>query len=613
MKKFTLLTKILSFVLLSLFIAINPVISLADKLTDLQKQISDQTKQLQANENSLKYYSSQLNTVSTNIPQLDQKLNNIQDQIKAFNLQISIFNEEKSLSQLQMDEKKLQEDKSLQQIYVQWKLNDELDISLLNSNGYDLLKAHQFSSYIVGDQQSNVTALNSQIKNLNNQISGYDSNISDLNTQITSLTNQKSQLLAQQNYYNSQITAGNNNEGVIKTTVKTLQTEVSTYQQQALVNEFNSYNNSNQGGVVHVISNGGGATSSSVSSTSSTSSSTSSIPQASGSITQDSVSGNISFSITGRGNDYRQGNGVGLSQWGANGMGKAGMTYKEILAFYYKGSATSSGYENRIINLSGYGDINVEDYSAGQGEIPSHACGSQAQASSNPSKYTVYNGNPWSCWPEETIKAFVIAYRTYGVYHGSTCPTSACQVYNGSHNTQWAVDETRGVVATYNGLPLDALYGATNSQGYGTADNDTLFQGYGGYGSPYPYLRAVNDDKYDIVPGNYHNYSYKVGNFTVNDINNIINNAISNSGRYGNGFSNYLNSVESKIGGQIQSISFERDASLRVKRVWIKGVNGNSTTIGGWWFNDLVNIYEYDHSNRSWPLLSQTIFFANSI
>jgi len=40
------------------------------------------------------------------------------------------------------------------------------------------------------------------------------------------------------------------------------------------------------------------------------------------------------YVITGRG----FGHGVGLSQWGAHGMARAGHSYREILAFYYDGT-----------------------------------------------------------------------------------------------------------------------------------------------------------------------------------------------------------------------------------------------------------------------------------
>ena len=37
------------------------------------------------------------------------------------------------------------------------------------------------------------------------------------------------------------------------------------------------------------------------------------------------------------------GHGVGLSQWGANNMAKAGLKYDEILKFYYDGAEISNG------------------------------------------------------------------------------------------------------------------------------------------------------------------------------------------------------------------------------------------------------------------------------
>ncbi|HNV72386.1 MAG TPA: hypothetical protein PKO06_21940 [Candidatus Ozemobacteraceae bacterium] len=35
------------------------------------------------------------------------------------------------------------------------------------------------------------------------------------------------------------------------------------------------------------------------------------------------------------------GHGIGLCQWGSDGMAKSGQTYREILEFYYKGAAVN--------------------------------------------------------------------------------------------------------------------------------------------------------------------------------------------------------------------------------------------------------------------------------
>ena len=43
------------------------------------------------------------------------------------------------------------------------------------------------------------------------------------------------------------------------------------------------------------------------------------------------------FSLSGRG----YGHGVGMSQWGANGLANLGWTYSQILAYYYQNSTLS--------------------------------------------------------------------------------------------------------------------------------------------------------------------------------------------------------------------------------------------------------------------------------
>jgi stage II sporulation protein D len=65
-------------------------------------------------------------------------------------------------------------------------------------------------------------------------------------------------------------------------------------------------------------------------------------------------------------------------------------------------------------------------------------------------------------------------------------PTTRSQVYRGlvSENSlsSRAVDETRGIVATYNGEPINALY--TSTCGGRTEDAQNIFNG------PVPYLKA---------------------------------------------------------------------------------------------------------------------------
>src|ERR1041384_4664398 len=94
----------------------------------------------------------------------------------------------------------------------------------------------------------------------------------------------------------------------------------------------------------------------------------------------------------------------------------------------------------------------------------------------------------------EALKAQAIAARTYALKNRGQfmsqgfdlLPTTRSQVYRGltSENalSTRAVDETRGLVATYNGEPINALY--TSTCGGRTADSEKIFN------EAIPYLRA---------------------------------------------------------------------------------------------------------------------------
>ena len=94
----------------------------------------------------------------------------------------------------------------------------------------------------------------------------------------------------------------------------------------------------------------------------------------------------------------------------------------------------------------------------------------------------------------EALKAQAIAARTYAVKNRGQfasegfdlLPTTRSQVYRGLTSetslTSRAVDETRGVIATYNGEPINALY--TSTCGGRTEDSENIFN------DAVPYLRG---------------------------------------------------------------------------------------------------------------------------
>ncbi|GMG97818.1 SpoIID/LytB domain-containing protein [Tepidimicrobium xylanilyticum] len=118
----------------------------------------------------------------------------------------------------------------------------------------------------------------------------------------------------------------------------------------------------------------------------------------------------------------------------------------------------------------------------------------------------------------EALKAQAIASRTYAlknrskhIAHGyDLCDNTHCQVYGGmdgeQENTNRAVDMTRGMIITYAGNIIDALY-HSNSGGITEASSEA-------WGYNHPYLTSV-DDKYSIDAPN-GSWSYKM---TTNEIN----------------------------------------------------------------------------------------------
>ncbi|HKB06830.1 MAG TPA: SpoIID/LytB domain-containing protein [Candidatus Polarisedimenticolia bacterium] len=100
-------------------------------------------------------------------------------------------------------------------------------------------------------------------------------------------------------------------------------------------------------------------------------------------------------------------------------------------------------------------------------------------------------------YPElQALKAQAVAARTYivanlGLYSDDgfdVCDSPQCQVYKGAGTenplTDQAVDETRGLVLTYNGRPINALY--TSTCGGHTEDGNLIFPEEKG-----PYLKGV--------------------------------------------------------------------------------------------------------------------------
>lgn len=143
----------------------------------------------------------------------------------------------------------------------------------------------------------------------------------------------------------------------------------------------------------------------------------------------------------------------GMSQYGAFGRAKAGQSADDILHAYYGGIEIKKDYATGInITVQGYGTVDIETYVKRIYEMP-------------------------GSWGDEggfeALKAQAVAARSYALAYtnngaGSICATESCQVYKPANKGgKWdeAVDATRGWVLVTGGRPFSAWYAST-SGGY---------------------------------------------------------------------------------------------------------------------------------------------------
>jgi peptidoglycan hydrolase CwlO-like protein len=164
----------------------------------------------------------------------------------------------------------------------------------------------------------------------------------------------------------------------------------------------------------------------------------------------------------------------GMSQYGAKGRAEAGQSADQILAFYYPGSSLNKSYGvPATINVEGYGDRAFEDeYMKRIYEMP-------------------------NSFPKEALKAQAVAARTYAIRHGSSiCPTESCQVYKDTNKGgAWeeAVNETKGWVleGSPNAQYSSTTGGYSNNSGWDTTSGNKDSWTGGAYeklaGSPWFY------------------------------------------------------------------------------------------------------------------------------
>mgnify|MGYP000134844018 CR=1 FL=1 len=550
-----LITFVIIFTLLTI---IHPVVIYGRTADEITQEKTEKQKELDALNADLKKAEQ---TLKSNIAKKSSSLNEI-DRIKAELAEIDSQLEVNKLTQAQLEKEiglkslEREDTERLQDIqiatsYISWKTQDDTALVL---GGSDVLKNAIYYDYVTEASKNSIKGLTSELETLTKSNEEYKAQIDKLGKDNTELTARKATLEKQISQIDTNIAQAKNTVGAIKQKISFVSAE-----QQAILNKEKQLLGSGE-----TIG------------------------------TLDITSGQMYFAGTGR--DIMQGHGVGMSQYGAKGYATNGWSADDILRLYYKGvevvnynSLNSAGMNSQISVVycasnpttdtppcdNGQGAlvtrVPFDDYLGGLGEMP-------------------------ESWPLEARKAQLIGARTYAINYtnnGSAdkpiCLTQQCQVNylkTGGTADDFFHDgdldvtlQTKDKVIHYQGKLITAVYSSDNSQGFGTADNDTVWSNVSGVGSPYAYLRSVNDSQF-AEKTQWTSWAWRTNGYDFNQINGMFTYAAANGYTHAG---NVKNAV-----GNITGFGFVKDPSGRVKVVSVVGDKG-SMNMAGWYFKAVWN------------------------
>ncbi len=548
---------------------------------ELLEQIKQKEQELKETEDAINNLESQLEqnrldleNASEGLPKLEAEITEIETQLQINQKKLELTRQQFELQKTEREELINRQKESIETMYLRWRAENSTFSFMDDRSEYIL--AEGLSGKVFGVGNDNLIDLNSSIERLDSEIQDQNEIIANLNSQNDELSFRRSQIQEQIWFYSGVLASNTEQISFLQDLQSQISSQINdlTVEQQAAAQR--------EAWILQ--------------------------QQLKKQRQQEDINITNGFYFSGSGRDVYQGHGVGFSQFGAYGGANAGMSAEELIKFYFTGVDIT----NRTGNVSVAGgpqNISVEEYLVHLGEIPDKACGNEEQVEDNPEKYALSGDSVWSCWPEEAIKAQVIIARTYALFHVNLYSDARSQVYDTSHNKRWAQEETEGQVITYGGELIDAVYSSDNSQGYGTANNDTIFQNFFGEGTPYPYLRAVDDSSFSYKT-QWTNWGFETNIYNNETVWNMLNHNANESNEYSSEIKNNIKQAMTQI-GDIESIAFERDPSNRVKKVYLTGSNGNTATIGGWWFKNLWNSWAYD-TERNDYLFSQTFFIIST-
>lgn len=553
------------FAVLCILSLLSPVQIAARSIDDIQREIDEKNKslssvkdQLANAEKNLRNIEGSINSAQGEIPRLEGEIKQIQAQIEVNKLQMEESSETQKLKQLEQEDRETRQVKAIKNAYQSWRSLNGIDASIVYGTETNM-KHEVYQAEVSGKELSS-------IENLIEQIEEIEDELADLAKQNGTLAEQNVQLEQRRQQLQAQIIALQSSRVATSGAVSGLRTQTNVL--KASISQLSAEQKVLQDYEAWLLG------------------------QSNNAATNPLVTGQLYF--TGKGREYYTGHGVGMSQYGAYGLANSGWNATQILTHYYTGVSVGSYPASQEITIRYcQGNPVFVAYQTGCG-----AAGPDITERVSLDQYLAGLGEMPNNWPLEARKAQMIAARTYALrYTGNgnpaipICLTTYCQVSyikNGDQAEMDAVLQTKDLVITSGGALIEALYSADNNNGWGTADNDTVFSGIDGNGTPYSYLRAVQEPAGIIQYPTYgSNWAWRTNSYTYANLDSMLAFA-QGDGYLSAGSRNYIASIRTAI-GNISSINFQRDASGRVKKVIFTGTNGASMPMAGWFFKTVWN------------------------
>lgn len=565
-----LVAALLSLAIVPLALGMRVSVVEARTLDDIQKEIdkqkqslNDVNSQLSNAEKVLKSSQASLNSTQGEIPRLEAEIAQIQAEIDLNKIQLQVAEETEKLKVLEQEERETRQDGAIQQAYVDWRSAKRVLKAFAVGTAEDMRSA-VYQSQVAHTELGGIEVLAGEIDDIQTNINNLKTSTTDLESKNAELASRKAQLEAQIIALRNSINSANGAVAGLRSQATVLQANIDQLSaEQKALQDYEAW-------LLGQSGNGG---------------------------TQPLTAGQLY--LTGKGRELYTGHGVGMSQYGAYGLAQNGWGATQILTHYYTGVVVGQYAASQEISIrycqsnpvfaayqngcmSGgvyYGPditerISLDAYLAGLGEMP-------------------------NSWPLEARKAQMIAARTYALRYTANgdpnipiCLTTYCQVSyvkSGDQAEMDAVQQTKDLVITYGGNLIEALYSADNNNGWGTADNDTRFSNLAGDGTPYPYLRAVQDSGLSVTeyPGYGHSWTWRTNGYSLASFDQMLAFA-QGDGYLTSGSRSYIAGMRGTI-GNVAAVNFQRDPSGRVKKVVFTGTNGATTAMAGWFFKTVWN------------------------